>query len=337
VKFMLTEEQSMLRDSARSWLARRFPMAVVGEMADSEPQEGNPSCWPELVKMGWMEAAAAGMTEAGLLLEESGYALMPAPFFVSVGLAMPLGADPAQPTTLAWAEHGAPSVLDAVSSDVDDSGRLWGYKVLVPDARLATHAVVTTRAGLRRVALSECEITDTPSLDGTRRLAALKLNGARSEEMPDVDLHAARSWMLTAAASEAVGVAGRALDYAVEHAKSRFQFGKLIGTYQAVSHPLVDSYASIELARSLVNWAWAAIDSGDDSAPAAAAAAKEKATSVAVSVCEAAIQVHGGIGFTWESPLHRLYKRSQWLETFEGSASAMRADVANFVLGDVNN
>jgi alkylation response protein AidB-like acyl-CoA dehydrogenase len=333
VKFKLTDEQAMLRDSARAWLSRQFPMSMVAEIADHTRPSGDSSCWSTLLKMGWIEAAAVGMTEAGLLLEESGYALMPAPFFASVGLALPLGADLAEPTTLAWAERGAASVLDAVGSDVDESGRLWGHKVLVPDARLATHAIVTTRSGLRRVALVNCTITDSSSLDGTRRLSEVKLDGVPSEGLPDVDMAAARAWMLTAAASEAVGVAGRALDLAVEHAKSRLQFGKVIGSYQAVSHPLVESYASVELSRSLMNWAWAAIDSDDSAAPAAAIAAKEKAASVAVAVCETAIQVHGGIGFTWESPLHRLYKRAQWLEAFEGNAAVMRAQIADLILG----
>jgi hypothetical protein len=332
VNFTLTDEQSMLRDSATSWLARQFPMSTVGEIADGESTDGR-TCWPDLVDMGWLDAARAGMTEAGLLLEASAYALLPSPFFVTVGLALPLGADPTQPTTVAWAEHGAPYLCDPVMSDIDGAGRLWGHKVLVPDVLSATHVVVTTRAGLRRVVLADCRITDTPNLDGTRRLAELEFDGVPSEALPDVDMTTATAWILTAVASEAVGVARHALDLAVGHAKSRLQFGKIIGSYQAVSHPLVDCYASTELARSLVNWAWAAVDSGDDAASLAATAAKEKATSAAVSVCEAAIQAHGGIGFTWESPLHRLYKRAQWLEAFEGNASAMRARIARVVLG----
>ena len=332
MKFILTEEQVMLRDSARSWLARHFPMSKVAEVADAE-LGGEESAWPQLVAMGWVEAATMGMTEAGLLLEESGYSLFPAPFFVSVGLANPLGADLKEPSTVAWAEDGAPYLLDALRSDIDETGRVWGHKVLVPDAQLATHAIVTTRAGLRRVVVEDCTIVDTPSLDGTRRLAELLMDGVPSEAMADVNLPTARAWMLAAVASEALGVASRALDLAVEHAKSRQQFGKSIGAYQGISHALVDAYASTELARSLVNWAWAAIDSKDSMAVASATAAKEKATSVAVSVCETAIQVHGGIGFTWESPLHRFYKRAQWLEAFEGNAPVMRAQIADLVLG----
>jgi alkylation response protein AidB-like acyl-CoA dehydrogenase len=332
VNFMLTDEQALLRESARSWLARDFPMSVVAEIADDADAQPARSSWPTLLEMGWLDAAAVGMTETGLLLEQSGFALLPAPFFVTVGLALPLGADVTEPTTLAWAEHGAPYLHDATQSYADDSGALFGHKVLVPDARLATHALVTTSAGLRRVAVEDCTIIDTPSLDGTRRLAELHMDGIPSEEVPGSDLAAASTWVLAAVASESIGVASRALELAVDHAKSRRQFGKVIGGYQGVSHALVDAYAFTELARSLVSWSWAAIDAGDTVAPEAALAAKEKATSAAVSVCETAVQVHGGIGFTWESPLHRLYKRAQWLEAFEGGATAARARIAELVL-----
>lgn len=334
MKFMLTDEQVMLRDSAQSWLGRRFPMSQVAELADGDELDRDGSTWPELLALGWTEAATVGMTETGLLLEVSGYALLPAPYFVTVGLALPLGADIERATTVAWAEDGAPYLLDDVHTDVDASGRLWGHKVLVPDARIATHAIVTTKAGLRRVALRDCTIHDTAGLDGTRRLAELQMHGSPSEPLPDNDLGRARIWMLASAASEAIGVASRALDLAVEYAKSRVQFGKAIGTYQAISHALVDAYASTELARSLVHWAWVAIDSDDVAAETAATAAKERATAAAVSVCETAIQVHGGIGFTWESPLHRLYKRALWLEAFEGNAATMRARIAELVLDD---
>ena len=113
-----------------------------------------------------------------------------------------------------------------------------------------------------------------------------------------------------ATAAEALGVAQRALDLGVEHAKTRVQFGKPIGTYQAVSHPLAQTYTDVELARSLVYWAAWCVAEDDERAPLAAAAAKAFATEAAVAACERSIQVHGGIGFTWEHPLHRFYKRA---------------------------
>jgi alkylation response protein AidB-like acyl-CoA dehydrogenase len=131
-----------------------------------------------------------------------------------------------------------------------------------------------------------------------------------------------------AAGAEALGVAQRALDLGVEHAKTRTQFEKPIGTYQAVSHPLAQTYTDVELSRSLVYWAAWCVAEDDDRAPVAAAAAKAFATEAAVAACERSIQVHGGIGFTWEHPLHRFYKRAIWLEGFGVRPAELRQEVA---------
>ena len=158
-----------------------------------------------------------------------------------------------------------------------------------------------------------------------------------------------------AAAAEALGVAQRALDLGIEHAKTRTQFGKPIGTYQAVSHPLAQTYTDVELARSLVYWAaWCVAEddeggsaggkaagarpedraafSGAGRAPLAAAAAKAFSTEAAVLACERSIQAHAGIGFTWEHPLHRFYKRAQWLEGFGARPPELRLEIASALL-----
>jgi alkylation response protein AidB-like acyl-CoA dehydrogenase len=136
-----------------------------------------------------------------------------------------------------------------------------------------------------------------------------------------------------AMAAEAVGIAQRALDLGIEHAKTRVQFGKPIGTYQAVSHQLSDTYTDVELARSLAYWAAWCVANDDEQAPVAAAAAKAFATEAAVVACERSIQVHGGTGFTWEHPLHRFYKRALWLEGFGKRPSELRVEVADALLG----
>jgi len=136
-----------------------------------------------------------------------------------------------------------------------------------------------------------------------------------------------------AMAAEAVGIAQRALDLGIEHAKTRVQFGKPIGTYQAVSHQLADTYTDVELARSLAYWAAWCVAEDDEQAPVAAAAAKAFAAEAAVAACERSIQVHGGIGFTWEHSLHRFYKRALWLEGFGKRPSELRVEVADALLG----
>jgi alkylation response protein AidB-like acyl-CoA dehydrogenase len=182
---------------------------------------------------------------------------------------------------------------------------------------------------------------NVPTVDPTRPFAHLQ-----GEETPR---------FRAAAAAEALGVAQRALDLGVEHAKTRVQFGKPIGTYQAVSHPLAQTYTDVELARSLVSWAaWCVADKDDAGsaggqaagarpkdpaafggggrAPVAAAAAKAFATEAAVAACERSIQVHAGVGFTWEHPLHRFYKRALWLEGFGLRPAQLRLEVADAVL-----
>jgi len=137
---------------------------------------------------------------------------------------------------------------------------------------------------------------------------------------------------LAALSLEAVGIAAKALDMGVEYAKTREQFGKPIGTYQAVSHQLADTYVETELARSLAYWAAWCVAEGDEQADVACAAAKAYCGDAAVDACERSIQVHGGIGFTWEHVLHEYYKRALWIQAHEGYASKHRARIAAYLL-----
>jgi hypothetical protein len=141
-----------------------------------------------------------------------------------------------------------------------------------------------------------------------------------------------RDEQLAALALEAVGIAAKALELGVEYAKTREQFGRPIGVYQAVSHKLADTYVETELARSLAYWAAWCVAEDDEQARLAASAAKAFATEAAVAACERSIQVHGGVGFTWEHPLHRFYKRALWLEGFGPRPSELRAEIADTLL-----
>ena len=149
------------------------------------------------------------------------------------------------------------------------------------------------------------------------------------KRMPNGETPRVRAGM----AAEAGGIAQRALDLGIEHAKTREQFGKPIGVYQAVSHQLANTYTDVELSRSLAYWAAWCVAEDDDQAPVAAAAAKAFAAEAAVAACERSIQVHGGTGFTWEHPLHRFYQRALWLEGFGARPSELRLEVADAVLG----
>jgi alkylation response protein AidB-like acyl-CoA dehydrogenase len=133
-------------------------------------------------------------------------------------------------------------------------------------------------------------------------------------------------------ALEAVGIGKKALELAIEHAQNREQFGRKIGVYQAVSHQLADTFVETELARSLAYWAAWCVAEDDEQAPIVAAAAKAYASDTAVAACERSIQVHGGIGFTWEHVLHEYYKRALWIQAYGGYPRVQRAKIAAWLL-----
>jgi len=167
------------------------------------------------------------------------------------------------------------------------------------------------------------------TVDETLGLGKLSPNGVEpaAGEWADV-----RRRLLAALALEAVGIGSKAIELAVDYAKERGQFGKKIGTYQAISHSLVDGYVAVELARSLAYWAAWTVAENDENADLAVAAAKSQAGEAAVLACEKSIQAHGGIGFTWEHPLHRYYKRALWLEGALGYGREQRAEIAASLL-----
>ena len=167
------------------------------------------------------------------------------------------------------------------------------------------------------------------TVDETLGLGKLSPNGAEGAEGEWADV---RRRLLAALALEAVGVGSKALELAIAYATEREQFGRKIGAYQAVAHSLVDGYVQVELARSLAYWAAWCVAERDEQVDLAVASAKSQAAEAAVSACERSIQVHGGIGFTWEHPLHRYYKRALWLEGALGYGREQRAEVAASLL-----
>jgi alkylation response protein AidB-like acyl-CoA dehydrogenase len=327
--FAFSPEQEALRAAARDYLRDRLPLDRIAGLADGDAG-WDPSVWTELASMGWLDPSL-GLLEHAVLAEETGYALLPAPWFSTVALAWPLLDDELRDAVGA----GERSVTLAHTGTVAASaGALTGTVRLVPDLPLVTDVVVATSDGFFVVELTPDMVVRRSTLDGTRRLGELRLEGARGRRLgaTPASLTEVRRRALALAACEAVGVAQRALDLAAEHAKTRQQFGRVIGTYQGVSHRVANIYVALQLGRSLAYWAAWAVSEADPQQDAAVAAAKAAATEGAVAACENAIQVHGGIGFTYEHVLHRFYKRAQWLEAFEGFGREHRATVAAAIL-----
>jgi alkylation response protein AidB-like acyl-CoA dehydrogenase len=335
VDFAFSAEQDMLRAAAREYLADRVPPTRMVSLAETDPaaraEAGGQEIWSQLTDLGWLDLE--DFLDEAVLLEEAGRTLLPVPYVATVGLVRPALVSE-QPATLAWAEDAAPLLRSGSwETKADAAGRLTGVKRLVPELATAERVVVVTAQGLYAVDVTPELVTPLSTVDRLRPLADLALEGTPGERVADLDvLPLLRRRAFAALALEAVGVAQTALDLAAEHAKTRQQFGRIIGTYQAVSHQIADIFTALALARSLATWAAWAVSAGDDSAELACCAAKSAAGDAAVAACEKAIQVHGGIGFTYEHVLHRYYKRAQWISAFEGTSRAQRAELAGALL-----
>jgi len=344
--FAFSEEQEQLRAAARDYLTDRYPAARIVSLADSDAG-WDPSSWRELADLGWLDPDL-GMLEHAVLAEETGNTLLPAPWWAGIGLAWPLLDDELRKAisagersaTVAWAEPGGPATLDAAAwgsaTSADSGGALTGTKLVVPDLTSVSDVVVVAADGLYAVDLvANPDVVGARStMDRTRRLGELHLAGTPARKL-DVPLDAvaiAKRQALALLACESVGIAQRALDLAAEHAKERQQFGRVIGTYQGVSHRVSNTFVAVQLARSMAYWAAWAVSADDPEADLAVAGAKVSAGEGAVFACEQSIQVHGGIGFTWEHILHRYYKRAQWNNGFEGTGRVHRAVIADRVL-----
>jgi alkylation response protein AidB-like acyl-CoA dehydrogenase len=302
--FAFTTEQDELREQARAFLSEH-----------PEPT------WAELAELGWTgvsiaeEDGGTGLTfvEEAVLFEELGRALYHGPYFSTVALTLP----------------ALPGELRA---EVAAGQTSWTFALapLVSDLDTADRIAIVGGDGIFELEGSERETLATS--DASRPLGVVR-GGRPGRRLSDASVLAEiRPRALTALALEACGVARRALEHAIEHVSTREQFGRPIGAYQAVSHPLADSYTRLELARSLALWAAWCVSEQDEQAAVAAAAAKASAGETAVFVCETAIQVHGGIGFTWEHELHRLYKRALGIESFVASGTRLRAEIAGELL-----
>jgi alkylation response protein AidB-like acyl-CoA dehydrogenase len=225
---------------------------------------------------------------------------------------------------LGRALYAGPYLFNEVAGDGGDE--IWSIEIdgFVP------HLEEVQRVLLPGMRAAQAVGETATTVDESLRLGRLRADGAEpvAGSWPEV-----RRKLLAALALEAVGIGSKAVELAVDYAKEREQFGRRIGAYQAVSHALVDAYVAVELARSLAYWAaWSVAEAVDD-ADRAVAAAKSQAGEAAVLACERSIQAHGGIGFTWEHPLHRYYKRALWLEGALGYGREHRAAIAASLLG----
>ena len=356
MNFDFNDEQRAIKEAAREMLASRYPLAEVRRLAEDE-RGFTDEQWAQLAELGWpgifvpeqLGGQGLGIVELVILQEELGYALAPTPFFSNLCAALVLqgAGDDAQRErwlrplaageqrgTLAVQDENGGQWLDGSSLVAEDS-RLTGTKIAVPDAASADFLIVGARDRPYLVA-SDADgvtITPTPGIDPTRKLYNVRLEGVEGEPLTGegADLERALDAIPTALAAESTGVAQRAMEMAVDHAKERKQFDRPIGAYQAVSHRCADMLLEVEGARSTTYYAAWALDHEPESAPVAASMAKAYASEAGWRVTASSLQVHGGIGFTWEHDLHFFLKRATANAHAFGDARGHRARVARLV------
>ncbi len=313
--FDLSPDQREIKDVARELLSARSPMAKVREAA--EAAEYDAALWSELVALDWPGIAVAeehggqglGAVELAVLLEELGYACGATPFLSTATAAAVIQATGTDEQRARW----LPGLV---------SGELTagiGTRELAADA--AGAAVVIVLDGDEAQLLVSPQTEDFVSIDPTRRFATVAGEGAPLGP-------GAADRIRAAITAEVVGVCQRALDMTLSYVKERKQFGVPVGSFQAVAHRCAEMLLHTEGARSTAyHAAWAA-DADPQLLSEAAALAAAAAAEAGPSVTAGAIQMHGGIGFTWEADVHWLYKRAQLDAALLGGSQRHRAALA---------
>lgn len=341
----ISDDHEALHAAARGWLERHCPPEVPRALLDRDPgADGLPPFWADLAAMGWLGlhlpegrgGQGAGLAELAVVLEELGRAVAPGPFLPTVTVAAALHR---------WADGEEAGALLAALAVGEAVGAVVAADGPAPAAHLATHLLVARSdadagSGSERWAVVEAtaagiDVEALPSLDRTRPLARVEV----ATDAPELVSFAAPEGAVAAlaatlAAAEASGLAAWCVDVAAEHAKVREQFGRPIGQFQAVKHRCADMLCALEEARAA---AWDAARAWDDQPDAgafgpevalAAAVAAALGPEAAARCAKDAIQVLGGIGFTWEHDAHLYLKRAVALRQLVGGPTGWRQRAA---------
>jgi alkylation response protein AidB-like acyl-CoA dehydrogenase len=336
MNFDFSDDQQAIKRTAHDLLAQRFKPDTVRELAEGERYDD--AHWSEVAQLGWAGIAideahggqGLGTVELAILAEELGYTVAPLPFLsnAAAGIAIQhAGSDAQRDRLLPGIASGEARATAGLLRD--------GVAALVPDADSAATIVLIEPPGSNGASAgsgvvldpADCEIEPLATIDQTRRYARVTPRPGAGEPLGGT-VAPALDRIATIVAAEIVGVAQRTLEMAVEYARDRQQFGRPIGAYQGVSHRCADMLRETESARSTTLWAAWAADAEPETLPLAASMAKALASDAGWNVTASALQVHGGIGFTWEHDLHFLLKRAKVDGALFGSAGEHRERVA---------
>jgi alkylation response protein AidB-like acyl-CoA dehydrogenase len=326
VRFDFTDDQQEIKRTAKEMLGSRSTLERVRSAAESKAYEAE--LWNELCELGWPGVAineehgggGLGVVELAGLLEEGGYALAGSPFLAATACGAAIQEAGSDAQKEAWLPRLATGEL---------TGTLAIAGELAPDAADADVIVLveSDRNGARLLTGDQASATAAETLDPTRRYGIVAGDGSAGEEMPG-DLEAALAVGALITSAELVGICQRSLDMTLEYVKDRKQFGRPVGSFQAIQHKCARMLMQTEASRSATYFgAWAA-DADRNRLIEGASLAKATSSEAGVEVTGSAIQAHGGIGFTWEADSHWFFKRAQLDAAYLGGTKVHRSRLA---------
>jgi len=357
MQFGLSESQQILKDTARKFFANECPMAQVRKLMEADTAY-DAALWQKLAEQGFTGiifpeehgGMGLGIVELILLMEEAGYALLPGPLLSTLMAGAVLhacGSEAQQKKYISGicggqARASVAFLEETASWNPGDlkisgaSGKLTGSKFFVTDAAVADFLLVVTAGGVFLVESKApgMKITPMKGMDLTRKVYSVEFNNTPAEKLAGKNANLGRSLDIATAAlaAEMTGGMQRVLETAVAYAKTRKQFGKPIGIFQAVQHMCADMYLETESARSAAYYSAWALEENASEAKTAVSIAKMYASDAARTVGNRGIQVHGGMGFTWENDIQLYYRRAKASETMLGDATFHRERIARLVV-----
>jgi acyl-CoA dehydrogenase len=356
MRFQLTDEQRALQDAVRSYLRDKLGPAQLRAHYEQADGDGVPAdAWRAFGEQGWLavlvpeehDGIGLGLLDAAVIARCFGAGTVPGPWLgtVLLGEAVRLYGSDAQrkallPRLAAGEVKGAVALLRPGSSPAGagapataTDGRLSGLLELVEYAGAADVLLVAAQDGLYLVDPSQATVTGHEALDRTTRLANVTLDGTPGERLEgSADWQELLDRAAVLAAADLAGVARKALSDTVEYDKTRVQFGKPVGSFQALQHALADVHLAVTMAEYAATYAAHAYDVDAPDKQLAASVAKAKAGDAADQATSAMVQFHGGIGFTWEHNAHFYLKRAKRLQYAWGDASQHRERIAALTL-----
>ena len=327
MNFDFSDDQHAIKRTAKDLLADRFKTENVREHAQAGTQDD--VAWKELGELGWpgifideeYGGQGLGIVELVILMEELGYALAPVPSLSNAAAGLVLQAGGSEGQKARWLPGIASGELRGTVGLVTE-----GEAKLVPDADSADVIVLCGHEGRTVIERSAAEVEPVKTMDSTRAYARVRVGDAgeplEGNHLPGLSCAA------LAVAAELTGISQRAMEMAVDYARDRKQFGRPIGSYQAVSHRCAQMLLEVEGSRSASYYGGWTADAEPDTLALAASMAKAYASDAGWRVCTSSLQVHGGIGFTWEHDLHFFLKRAKVDGVLYGSARDHRDIIA---------